>query len=130
MYNHRFARGQAPIVVGSLLASVALAALTFALADGPADFPPWLRGLDAALTAAADSLSPTGHSAGGAPADPGHFPVATVLIAYWAVLCAPGLYLHAVIARRRRRARRRSQKERADRLLGRDPDEFPLKDDR
>lgn len=130
MFNPSFTKQDALILIVLCLASAGLAWLTLYVDPNVLGLRPWLEPMGIFVLALAE-IAPQGSS----KTDLNDIPFyglafSALLFIYLVVSCGLVFPIRNTIARRRDRDRRRRQKETADRLLGRDPDAYPLPEER
>lgn len=129
MFNKYFTEKDALILIGSFLFSIGLAVLTLYLDPEAMGLRPWLEPMGIFVLALAAIAPQSGTGTELSHVSSYGLAVAALSFLYWAVLFATIFIARKRIIRRRDLERRRQQKATADRLLGRDPDAFPLPDD-
>ncbi len=130
MFNASFTKQHALILTASMLTSIGLAWLTLHLDPEVMGLRPWLEPMGI-FVLALGAIAPSGGS--GTDLNDVSFyglAFAALLFVYTGALCSVIFPIRHTIIRRREVERRRRQKQAADRLLGRDPDAYPLPEDR
>lgn len=129
MFNKYFTATDGLILIGSFLFSIGLAVLTLHLDPQAMGLRPWLEPMGIFVLALAAIAPQSGTGTELSHVSSYGLAVAALSFVYWVVLFGTIFPARKRIIRRRDLEHRRRQKETADRLLGRDPDAFPLADD-